>query len=103
MGGTASTPVIWKFQSTPPARGATLVLLVGLDHTPISIHAPREGGDCSGSGCTFSRPISIHAPREGGDLRHGVAPGGEARISIHAPREGGDSKDAQFYLRIFDK
>ena len=26
-----------------------------------------------------------------------------ADISIHAPREGGDSKDAQFYLRIFDK
>lgn len=26
-----------------------------------------------------------------------------ANISIHAPREGGDSKDAQFYLRIFDK
>lgn len=26
-----------------------------------------------------------------------------AAISIHAPREGGDSKDAQFYLRIFDK
>ena len=24
-------------------------------------------------------------------------------ISIHAPREGGDSKDAQFYLWIFDK
>ena len=27
----------------------------------------------------------------------------EEQISIHAPREGGDSKDAQFYLRIFDK
>ena len=26
-----------------------------------------------------------------------------SHISIHAPREGGDSKDAQFYLRIFDK
>ena len=26
-----------------------------------------------------------------------------AAISIHAPREGGDRKDAQFYLRIFDK
>ena len=26
-----------------------------------------------------------------------------ADISIHAPREGGDSKDAQFYLQIFDK
>ena len=28
---------------------------------------------------------------------------GEAVISIHAPARGGDSKDAQFYLRIFDK
>lgn len=50
--------------------------------------------------------------------RHDGAPGGQtgrrgdgrdrrgavwAAISIHAPREGGDSKDAQFYLRIFDK
>ena len=26
-----------------------------------------------------------------------------AWISIHAPARGGDSKDAQFYLRIFDK
>ena len=25
------------------------------------------------------------------------------KTSIHAPHEGGDSKDAQFYLRIFDK
>ena len=46
--------------------------------------------------------ISIHAPREGGDLplHH---EGKRKDISIHAPREGGDSKDAQFYLRIFDK
>lgn len=27
----------------------------------------------------------------------------DSTISIHAPREGGDSKDAQFYLWIFDK
>ena len=27
----------------------------------------------------------------------------ERIISIHAPARGGDSKDAQFYLRIFDK
>ena len=47
-----------KFQSTPPARGATHRLL-------------RQRG--------------------------------RTHISIHAPREGGDSKDAQFYLRIFDK
>ena len=46
--------------------------------------------------------ISIHAPREGGDsipARATMA----TKISIHAPREGGDRKDAQFYLRIFDK
>ena len=38
-------PSIPIFQSTPPARGATLELwdLVALGR--ISIHAPREGGD----------------------------------------------------------
>lgn len=42
-------------------------------------------------------------PPRGGDVKmlhsHVLFP----LISIHAPREGGDSKDAQFYLRIFDK
>ena len=46
--------------------------------------------------------ISIHAPREGGDPVPQCLQT-ESQISIHAPREGGDSKDAQFYLRIFDK
>ena len=46
--------------------------------------------------------ISIHAPREGGD-DNPVITNVQVSISIHAPREGGDSKDAQFYLRIFDK
>ena len=41
----------------------------------ISIHAPREGGDCASTAYNYIRAISIHAPRE-----------------------GGDSKDAQFYL-----
>ena len=92
----------------------------------ISIHAPREGGDIvrkDGIICYFPnfnpRPprggrqyfreyaekadeISIHAPREGGDERT-IWVFDELYISIHAPREGGDSKDAQFYLRIFDK
>ncbi len=40
--------------------------------------------------------------------RGGATPGGcrylkDTGISIHAPARGGDSKDAQFYLRIFDK
>ena len=68
------------FQSTPPARGATSYSGPRLDSIPISIHAPREGGDQS------RKPLLA-----------------STSISIHAPREGGDSKDAQFYLRIFDK
>ena len=35
-----------RFQSTPPARGATLLMKLVLYGTIISIHAPREGGDC---------------------------------------------------------
>ena len=35
----------FRFQSTPPARGATDLLLHHRDPAGISIHAPREGGD----------------------------------------------------------
>ena len=92
----------------------------------ISIHAPREGGDWIAVRiCGWYTAISIHAPREGGDGSGGSVSGRngqfqstppargatrkaesmrrKGQISIHAPREGGDSKDAQFYLRIFDK
>ena len=36
---------IGLFQSTPPARGATMEQLTGSVAKHISIHAPREGGD----------------------------------------------------------
>ena len=139
---------MWTFQSTPPARGATLAAVWAWPYADISIHAPREGGDPStvssvmdatnfnprpprggrpapggvyqslnlfqstpparGATCArwrLSEPefISIHAPREGGDCPSCYAEFLDEYISIHAPREGGDSKDAQFYLRIFDK
>lgn len=42
-------------------------------------------------------------PRGGGDIHTRRGHALRVVISIHAPREGGDSKDAQFYLRIFDK
>ena len=93
--------------------------------TNISIHAPREGGDFNVWLTSSAIMISIHAPREGGDYtgvrttatmslfqstppaRGATTTAGDGSvtsvISIHAPREGGDSKDAQFYLRIFDK
>ena len=69
----------------------------------ISIHAPREGGDCSFS-VFLDIPLLFQStpPARGATLNlAGNNPNEE--ISIHAPREGGDSKDAQFYLRIFDK
>ena len=81
-----------KFQSTPPARGATQQIFNRFIFLPISIHAPREGGDASlyRAVAVFSR-ISIHAPREGGDSATLCCIGQSCPISIHAPREGGDS------------
>ena len=101
------------FQSTPPARGATPPSRGRPAALPISIHAPREGGDGALGTTMTIRMISIHAPREGGDHNcgvHGCAilhfnprppRGGRLQpvgggtlhpgISIHAPREGGDT------------
>ena len=56
------------FQSTRPARGATIAgLMHRLSAFDISIHAPREGRDRSGTGWYGKGSISIHAPREGRD------------------------------------
>ena len=103
-----------RFQSTPPARGATHGRSGHRFCSAISIHAPREGGDGDLPQQRIHMTISIHAPREGG--RHGrrASPpypgchfnprpprggrppppcriGQQKRISIHAPREGGDN------------
>ncbi len=91
------------FQSTPPVRGATLCaggcisVFSAFQSTP-----PVRGATVSEKSKIQLQGISIHAPREGGDV-NSVSVAAEYDISIHAPREGGDSKDAQFYLRIFDK
>ena len=112
------------FNPRPPRGGRHGAAHHALRPQTISIHAPREGGDkldhdSTSLRCNFNprpprggRPeapeelrrslISIHAPREGGDIGANQMYY-TARISIHAPREGGDSKDAQFYLWIFDK
>ena len=68
VASTLPASAIVTFQSTPPARGATIDGKLGADGDYISIHAPREGGD--GAVESQSDPvqaISIHAPREGGD------------------------------------
>ena len=58
----------YKFQSTPPARGATDGGSWQLHQARISIHAPREGGDGLVAQLAIRIGISIHAPREGGDV-----------------------------------
>ena len=48
-------PVLARlFQSTPPARGATCTLALEIAICFISIHAPREGGDLSTPGQTWT-------------------------------------------------
>ena len=108
-----------------PARGGDAVQPESREATGISIHAPARGGDLFNAVTdAIAQLISIHAPARGGDLMHTMpeppakisihapARGGDVAalfqrnhlgISIHAPARGGDSKDAQFYLRIFDK
>ncbi len=56
-----------EFQSTPPVREATVALAAFLDAAPVSIHAPREGGDENLKTEVVGLRVSIHAPREGGD------------------------------------
>ena len=48
-GGDVAIPAKYlmtvSFQSTPPVRGATLLINIRAHINQISIHAPREGGD----------------------------------------------------------
>ena len=92
-----------KFQSTPPARGATYRPDVPDDYQRFQSTPPARGATYTCS-CNFST-VKYFNPRppRGGRLLVSYDPHQPFHISIHAPREGGDSKDAQFYLRIFDK
>ena len=87
-----------EFQSTPPARGATLGLAEAGRRRRVSIHAPRAGGDSTCRKRECMRTVSIHAPRAGGDAvldRCAAA----LEVSIHAPRAGGDSLQGSFLCR----
>ena len=55
------------FQSTLPARGATLTAAGIFYEKTISIHTPREGSDRGKEDDRYLWPISIHTPREGSD------------------------------------
>ena len=57
----------YAFQSTLPARGATVITLPVIAFCRISIHAPRTGSDAIARVVTRDIIISIHAPRTGSD------------------------------------
>ena len=80
-----------QFQSTLPARGATLNQAGQPGGKKISIHAPRTGSDrreARRSGAPhYFNPRSPHGERP--NIFQVFEPGEE--ISIHAPRTGSDS------------
>ena len=55
--GSAVTPRKRKFQSTPPVKAATSMVIYDLVERRISIHAAREGGDGSP---LFCLPSCLH-------------------------------------------
>ena len=83
---------ICKFQSTLPARGATLVAGYKSGDHIISIHAPRTGSDRRRLRSSTTRPHfnprSPHGERPTRMVRYCCA----ELISIHAPRTGSDCK-----------
>ena len=106
-----------QFQSTLPARGATVFPDARTLGRRISIHAPRTGSDPAegtneaaegafqstlpARGATRcervseqTAVISIHAPRTGSDRMRHATPR-RAAISIHAPRTGSDPGKAE--------
>ena len=80
MDAGALPPAVRHFNPRPPRGGRRRQIPPPRQSTDFNPRPPRGG----------RRQIKKEGSRT-------------AAISIHAPREGGDSKDAQFYLRIFDK
>ena len=78
-----------RFQSTPPARGATAFLQRWCNCFYISIHAPREGGDHGKHG---EAPALWHfnpRPPRGGRRRPATAGTLAARFQSTPPARGG--------------
>ena len=87
-------PFTLKFQSTPPARGATTPARNFGRRPGISIHAPREGGDIVGILGHVGLAISIHAPREGGDTILHAADAKAIQFQSTPPARGATARSA---------
>ena len=80
-----------KFQSAPPARGATRQgLSVLLQHLRVSIRAPRTGGDFAHFADALLRVMFQSAPPARGATADTRRVDGPHKVSIRAPRTGGD-------------
>ena len=75
-----------KFQSTLPARGATLRPDDADAHCGISIHAPREGERPFFISFSFGVLISIHAPARGATDALRVARSDGCNFNPRSPR-----------------
>ena len=92
-GGDAIGMIVWDasviFQSTPPARGATIAfvrdVLTPRDFNP---RPPRGGRLPPGSSSNFLSIISIHAPREGGDCGRHICSAGWCLFQSTPPARG---------------
>ena len=90
-----------KISIHAPARGATMEISLLDLFSMISIHAPARGAT-AGDICVFISTLFQSTPPRGGRRRINATQSKKRNFNPR-PREGGDSKDAQFYLRIFDK
>ena len=79
-----------QFQSTLPARGATISGTPYKQTSDISIHAPRTGSDFQQVTFTiFFHLFQSTLPARGATGKGGASPQ-PSPISIHAPRTGSD-------------
>ena len=97
------TAILFQFQSTPPARGATLPARFGLlPYLHFNPRPPRGGRPGAVLRILQIQQISIHAPREGGDSDQSYTRFPYSRISIHAPREGGDKIQYDLFRGVYN-
>ena len=78
------------FQSTLPARGATPAAVILADIRLFQSTLPARGATGRFVAAIYEFTISIHAPRTGSDRRYTIRISGTSGISIHAPRTGSD-------------
>ncbi len=87
------------FQSTLPARGATIPHCCLLPRNGFQSTLPARGATARDAGLDTGIIISIHAPRTGSDVRNLALRSGFEIISIHAPRAGSDRRGGHFSAR----